>query len=161
MLIWGLEAWTKKTFWILETLRSCETCLFGSPLGQNFLTLLNRWLYITQVTLYVNDTFGDCFNGQFRQVTTLYSDLITQVSLYYESIVVTMTVLLEYVHDCSIRISKFCTFRHWQSQNHLQKRFPETLGNPLLFPSPFWLNLCPNIMAGFTNKVILWQLRWY
>jgi len=46
------------------------------------LTLLNRWLYITQVTLYVNDTIGDCFIGQFRQVTILYSDLIKQGSLY-------------------------------------------------------------------------------
>ena len=58
-----------------------ETCLFWLSLGQNFLTLLNS-VYITQVTLYVNDTFADCFNGQFRQVTTLYSDLIRQVSLY-------------------------------------------------------------------------------
>jgi len=58
-----------------------ETCLFWLSLGQNFLTLLNSG-YITQVTLYVNDTFGDYFNGQFRQVTTLYSDLIRQVSLY-------------------------------------------------------------------------------
>jgi len=33
--------------------------------------------------LYVNDTFGDCFNGQFRQVTILYSDLIRQVPYTY------------------------------------------------------------------------------
>ena len=32
--------------------------------------------------MHVNDTYGDCFNGQFRQVTILYSDLIRQVSLY-------------------------------------------------------------------------------
>ena len=61
-----------------------ETCLFRSPLSQNFLILLNR-CYITQVTLYVNDTFGDYFDGQFRQVAILiYSDLIRQVSLYNE-----------------------------------------------------------------------------
>jgi len=34
--------------------------------------------------MYVNDTFGDYFNGQFRQVTILYSDLIRQVSLYID-----------------------------------------------------------------------------
>ena len=32
--------------------------------------------------MHVHDTYGDCFNGQFRQVTILYSDLIRQVSLY-------------------------------------------------------------------------------
>jgi len=35
-----------------------------------------------QFTLYTNDTFGNCYNDQFRQVTLLFSDLIRQVSLY-------------------------------------------------------------------------------
>ena len=59
-----------------------ETCL---PLGQNSWPYYTGG-YITQVTLYVNDTFGDYFNGQFRQVTILYSDLIRQVSLYIDHV---------------------------------------------------------------------------
>ena len=34
-----------------------------------------------QVTLYIVGTCGDFYNGQFKQVTSLCSDLIRQVSL--------------------------------------------------------------------------------
>ena len=71
-----------RCFAILSTKYS-ETCLFWSPLGQNLLTLLIKaGGCIRQITLYTNDTVRDFYNGQFRQVTLLYSDLIRQVSLY-------------------------------------------------------------------------------
>ena len=55
-------------------------CLIWSPMAHNFLTLLaGGW--IRKVILY---TLGDLVVGWFKQVTLLHSDLIRQVSLYFQ-----------------------------------------------------------------------------
>jgi len=83
-----------------------ETCLFRSPLGQ-------AGGFIRQVTLHTNDKFGNCYNGQFRQVTWLdrfhcSSKHVLWLIVYFKSHLITEQ------HLCTVYKKCFRSHKMWK-----------------------------------------------